>query len=91
MPTIDKRQLIRLENESKRFTKEIEQKERDNILLREQIIQIKSEIVESQKIYDELAKVSHDRSSIECTVQEIVKKLIIPTRWFYCNSGRHRQ
>ena len=65
MPTIDKRQLlIRLENESKRFTKEIEQKERDNILLREQIIQIKLEIAESQKIYDELAKVSHDRSSI---------------------------
>ena len=64
MPTIDKRQLIRLENESKRFTMEIEQKERDNILLREQIVQIKSQIAESQKIYDELAKVGHDRRSI---------------------------
>ena len=60
MPTIDKRQLIRLENESKRFTMEIEQKEWGNILLREQIVQIKSQIAESQKIYDELAKVSHD-------------------------------
>ncbi len=61
MPVIDKTQITRLENESKRFAKEIEQKQQENLLLREQVFSIRSQIEESQKIYEDISKVSHDR------------------------------
>ncbi len=60
MPVVDT--ISRLENESTRFRKEIDQKQRENALLREQIKSMKLQIVESQKVYDEITKVSRDRS-----------------------------
>ncbi|KAL7440598.1 hypothetical protein ACHAXH_004252 [Discostella pseudostelligera] len=56
MPVIDKTQITRLENESKRFAKEIEQKQQENLLLREQVFSIRSQIEESQKIYEDISK-----------------------------------
>ncbi len=61
MPVIDKTQITRLENESKRLAKEIEQKQQENLLLREQVSSIRSQIEESQKIYKDISKVSNDR------------------------------
>ena len=61
MPVSDKTQISRLENDSKRFREQIKQKQQENALLREQIKSMKLQIVESQKMYDEITKVSRDR------------------------------
>lgn len=65
MPGFDKTLIDRLENESKRFKKEIEQKQQENVLLHEKISCIRSQIDESQKTYDDIVKVSQYRGTFE--------------------------
>ena len=55
---IDNVQLQRLERESERFTNEIRLKEAENIKLREEVDNLKSQVHSTQKTYDELAEVS---------------------------------
>ena len=54
---ISETQLQRLEKESERFTNEIKQKEKENELLRDQVLSIKSQLEETQKLYAEISKV----------------------------------
>lgn len=55
---IDNVQLQRLERESERFTNEIRLKEAENIRLREEVDNLKSQISVTQGTYDELSQVS---------------------------------
>ena len=55
---MDEAQIHRLEKESERFGNEIRKRESENKQLRENISSIKSQIEESKKTYDEIAKVS---------------------------------
>ena len=50
--------LQKLRTENARLSKEIKEKEDDNIILRKQIRDIKSSIAETQRNYDAIAKVS---------------------------------
>ncbi len=53
--------LQKLRTENARLSKEIKEKEDDNIILRKQIRYIKSSIAKTQRNYDAIAKVSLKR------------------------------
>lgn len=55
---IDTVQLQRLERESERFTNEIRLKEAENLKLREEVDDLKSQVKATQNTYDELSEVS---------------------------------
>ena len=55
---IDNVQIQRLERESERFTNEIRLKEAENLKLREEVDNLKSQISVTQGTYEELSQVS---------------------------------
>mmetsp|Transcript_31315 Transcript_31315/g.56743 ORF Transcript_31315/g.56743 Transcript_31315/m.56743 type:complete len:110 (+) Transcript_31315:75-404(+) len=87
MQGIDEAKLQRLEKSSERFTNEIQQKESENKLLRDQIVVIKSQIEESKKKFDEIAK--GRKTAID---QKLKMKQIMESRKLAnCNESREKE
>ncbi len=56
--------MQRLENETGRLTKDIKQKEEENEVLREQIASLRCQIEQSNKMLEEVTRVSGEASDI---------------------------
>mmetsp|Transcript_37913 Transcript_37913/g.79406 ORF Transcript_37913/g.79406 Transcript_37913/m.79406 type:complete len:110 (+) Transcript_37913:103-432(+) len=87
MHGIDEAKLRRLEKESERFTNDIEQKETENKLLREQIAAIKSQIEEGKKKYDEIAKGRKTITDQKLKMNEIMQRRKLSN----CNESREKE
>ena len=66
--------LQTLRKESERFSIEIKEKEADNIVLRKQIREIKSTILQTQRDYDATAKGSSKAENQRIKMQKLLKR-----------------
>jgi len=75
MPGIEEAQIQRLEKESERFTNEIKQKEKENVMLLEQIATLQCQIEQSNNLLREVTKVSDDNDAREEEIVELRREL----------------